>query len=87
MTVCVCVCVCVRVCARARHNSLNHTTKRVNFSTPKIHRNVTTRETTVCCVSRGSAHTPGVSDLCTLATHLGPGRLWISGAVCKVPST
>lgn len=68
--------------------SLNHTTKRVNFGLPKIHRNSTVEGNhSVLRVPHGSAHTPGVSGLCTPAAHLGPRYLWISGAICRAPST
>lgn len=68
--------------------SLNHTTKRVNFGLAKIHQNSTAEENhSVLRVPHGSAHTPGVSGLCTPAAHSGPSYLWISGAICRAPST
>lgn len=68
--------------------SLNHTTKRVNFGLAKIHRNSTAEENhSVLRVPHGSAHTPGVSGLCTPAADSGPSYLWISGAICRAPST
>ena len=87
MTLCVCVCARAPACMRTCHNSLNHMTKRVNFSIPKIARNITGEENQCAACFSSSARTPGACGMCTLTASLGPSCLWISGAICRAPST